>query len=619
MVAQPALAVSSQRRSIEQYPFYDKTAEQICDNGNVGVPGNQVPTPGGGVYFVGDSIGEGLLQAGLKSQLENAGYQALINADRSRSITGKGQTTKTSGLDALNSNASFIQTAKIVIVELGTNPEAQGNFAANLDTLISRIAGINGEAKIYFIDVAASPAAASRLNSAAANSAIYDRAAKLGTPVISRFKLYYPSANPQTYEGATSPVLPFDSLGVHSATTADYQKLNEVILSTLGKPLTPTGSSTVCICPSQPSASSGVTNLTGANNLEKAYNFFISKGLTPEQTAGAIGNMMQESSTNLDPQLVEGGGRSQDPLSAGGKGYGIIQWTPGSKLVNVARTAGITGPIYELNTQLEVVWWHMGNTSPTGFRNMLTRYKTITSVEEAVQYFEEKIEAAGIKVIQKRIAYARQVLARFGAGTPGVTSPEGASPAPATSNGCIPASTTGGASEGSSGGFTLSNVQYYNQCDPAWGSKAYSSSTICKSGCGPTSLAIAISTLNKTRILPEEVANYSASRGFYIPGQGTSWAAFTEVPKQYGLKGRNIGKNLDEAKKTLAAGGLVIASFGPGHFTGGGHILVIRSIDANGKIFVADPNDSKDLRKSNTAWDPSIIMGESKNFWAITK
>jgi murein DD-endopeptidase MepM/ murein hydrolase activator NlpD len=54
-------------------------------------------------------------------------------------------------------------------------------------------------------------------------------------------------------------------------------------------------------------------------------------GLSKVQTAGVMGNMQSES--GFDPFIVQGGGHSMNPAAAGGGGYGLVQWTPGRKLI----------------------------------------------------------------------------------------------------------------------------------------------------------------------------------------------------------------------------------------------------------------------------------------------
>ena len=79
---------------------------------------------------------------------------------------------------------------------------------------------------------------------------------------------------------------------------------------------------------------------------------------------------------------------------------------------------------------------------------------------------------------------------------------------------------------------------------------------------------------------------------------------------------------MDSIATELNTGALVIASMGPGAFTDGGHIIVLRGITDEGSYLVADPNDgdegsSQYLRKSTTEWSPDIISGESKGFFAV--
>ena len=44
-------------------------------------------------------------------------------------------------------------------------------------------------------------------------------------------------------------------------------------------------------------------NLTGSNNQQKAFNFFVQNGYTKEQAAGIVGNMIAESGVERDTAL----------------------------------------------------------------------------------------------------------------------------------------------------------------------------------------------------------------------------------------------------------------------------------------------------------------------------
>lgn len=178
-----------------------------------------------------------------------------------------------------------------------------------------------------------------------------------------------------------------------------------------------------CVCSNQ---STGVTTtLEGATREEKVWNYFIAKSLSPEQTAGIMGNMSQES--GFDPlNIQDPAGRTRDPSSISA-GWGIIQWTPGSKIIGIAKTANIKNPIYELATQLDIVWWHMNNTSPTGVNNMLEQYKKITDEVVATNTYEQKMEGAGIPAMANRIAAAKASLKKYKGSSPNGSSSSGGS------------------------------------------------------------------------------------------------------------------------------------------------------------------------------------------------
>jgi N-acetylmuramoyl-L-alanine amidase len=151
-------------------------------------------------------------------------------------------------------------------------------------------------------------------------------------------------------------------------------------------------------------------SLVGGSNEEKVFNFFVGKGLTDVQTAGIMGNMSQES--GFEPQRVEGGGESKTPTSGG---WGLIQWTPGTKILGIAKEAKIDTPIHELGTQLEIVWWHMNNISPTSRSNILPEFKKkATNPKTAASAFEELMEGAGTPAMANRWAAAEAAMRKYG-------------------------------------------------------------------------------------------------------------------------------------------------------------------------------------------------------------
>lgn len=206
--------------------------------------------------------------------------------------------------------------------------------------------------------------------------------------------------------------------------------------------------------------------------------------------------------------------------------------------------------------------------------------------------------------------------------------------APVTGGGGTGSTSTIGCPPSAGGGSyaSLDQMTYFSQCDSKWRYYPYpypgdtdnsSGRTICSSGCGPTSLAMVISNLSGTIVTPDVIGDYSLANGFRA-SSGTSWGAFTAIPEHYGLKSEYVGTDISKVKAGISAGGLVISSMKPGHFTSGGHFIVIRAVTPEGKILVADPNDRQPgtpnyQRKSTTEWDESIIISESKAFWVISK
>ena len=338
-------------------------------------------------------------------------------------------------------------------------------------------------------------------------------------------------------------------------------------------------------------------SLSGNDNIEKAYNYFIAKkyneqNLKPLHAAAIVGNLVQESGVN--PATVQHGG---------GPGRGISQWTVNERwvgLLALAKERGVDPA--DLGLQLDYMWIEM---NPGGARpKSLPALVGNTTLPKAVEDFEIIFFGAGKPEMQKRITYAEQVLAKYGGSTPV------ADGIPSSASGCV----GGGENTNFIDGFTV-----YSQYDPAWKDKPYSSSTIGKSGCGPAAMAMIITNLTGRSVNPVEAANYAASQGLYIPGVGSSWSIGTVLAKQYGLKSAFIGADVAKITVALQSGSLVLAAgAGADPFTGGGHILVIRGVTADGKWKVGDSGHSD---TSDKDWDPQQLVAQMRegSVYAISK
>lgn len=168
-------------------------------------------------------------------------------------------------------------------------------------------------------------------------------------------------------------------------------------------------------------------------------------------------------------------------------------------------------------------------------------------------------------------------------------------------------------------------VTYYNQLDSRWSNQMYGrSSTIGAAGCGPTALAICVSTLTGRNVDPPAVCDWSVRNGHRCEGNGSYHSLIPEGAKHYGLKVEKLGRSsARELEQHLSSGKLVIAIMAKGHFTSNGHFIVLRGITEDGKVLVADPASYK---RSGQEWSMSIILNEARGdaaaggpFWSLSK
>ncbi len=166
---------------------------------------------------------------------------------------------------------------------------------------------------------------------------------------------------------------------------------------------------------------SGPSTLTGSDNKEKIFNYFLGKGLSPVQAAGIDGNFGQESGWN--------------PSSPGGY---LAQWT-GSRLTALQAFASKEGEaVTNLGVQLDYIWADLTNAPGAGgdYSEVLKHVKAATTIEDATTQFMGTASAGGDingyenpgdPQLSNRIDYANQILHAYGssAGGAGAGSPCG--------------------------------------------------------------------------------------------------------------------------------------------------------------------------------------------------
>ncbi|MDW2798116.1 C39 family peptidase [Clostridium boliviensis] len=127
-------------------------------------------------------------------------------------------------------------------------------------------------------------------------------------------------------------------------------------------------------------------------------------------------------------------------------------------------------------------------------------------------------------------------------------------------------------------------------------------------GCGPTVMAMIVTSLTGNQVLPTDMANWAANNNGWCPGQGSYHRLIQDSASAYGLISRPIKSYTAEGiRNALDSGHLVIALMRKGHFTQQGHFIIITNYNADGSLRIADSNNY-DNTKIN--WDPSVILGE---------
>ena len=144
------------------------------------------------------------------------------------------------------------------------------------------------------------------------------------------------------------------------------------------------------------------------SNARKAYEYFLQRGLTPNQSAGIVGNLAQESTLKLDSGIEEVTDRKD-------KGFGIAQWTFSRRgdLDDFAKTQGTKSS--DFNTQLDFIWHELNTTE----KRALKKLKETNSTTDAAIAFNKSYERShdsnhpDSKAFTNRIKFANRFADSF--------------------------------------------------------------------------------------------------------------------------------------------------------------------------------------------------------------
>ena len=152
------------------------------------------------------------------------------------------------------------------------------------------------------------------------------------------------------------------------------------------------------------------------------------------------------------------------------------------------------------------------------------------------------------------------------------------------------------------------NITYFCQSDEQWAEQPYGTDPIGPYGCGPTAMAMAVASMTDTDTDPAVMAAWAVEHGYWARRSGSYHSIVRGTARAFGLEVEALpSRTADEVRRVLREGKLLVALVGPGHFTDGGHFILLRGVTLSGDVLVADPNS---LERSLELWDPQIVLDE---------
>jgi lysophospholipase L1-like esterase len=675
-----ALSGADRKALLENRYWYDKDAI-VCapsTNGN----GPAISTEKG-VFVIGDSLTYGMVKAGgLLDKLEATGANVstafsvtdkagpgLLGRVQGKSVDATGGITiggTSAWIDSDSLGISDSTTGKIVIA-LGTNAKAEtGNAAtatnesvataqlAAMKDLVGKIRGMNASARIYWLntyftetsygDYQSVNQTLSQITTIDSNSQVIDIAAAVA---------------------GDNTLAPDGGDNVHYS-PAGYAKRAEWLVSQLGLGTQSGGTPTA-------SGNEALLSITFPNFPDEAA---IAKGIedtvakyapdSPWLDIPNLGQFMiaQAKQYNVNPLFIMSTGGVESAFGTSGRGVshnnafgwdkgnkdfaswadGITQFAgfirdalDGKKHPNYAKARTIyeyssvhqTGGIYYPGNNKEI------NGAGPDFPIQDTRESGGMGVEVSwespynpLAYYKLNIKfinnATGMNFPNDNPTMPGTYVQT----QPGTCGTAGSNALPAGAGGYdLP-------KEGSNPLVYYSQLKSGNDASVQgyFGDKAYGTKSIEECGCGPTSIAMIVSTLTTTKYDPEAVAKWASDNGYQNASCGSQWFWNEAKAKEYfKINVTAISGGATQIANSLTSQGngsatsrnkLVLASVNNFPLPGisAGHITVIRKYD-NGKFYFADPYSTgwtavPDVsRRAYTSEEVSSMINQA---WEIT-
>ena len=152
-------------------------------------------------------------------------------------------------------------------------------------------------------------------------------------------------------------------------------------------------------------------------------------------------------------------------------------------------------------------------------------------------------------------------------------------------------------------------LTYYNQLDIRWAEHLYGGQDPLKIyGCGPTALAMVVSSFTNQKLTPPEMADWAAANNYWTPGSGTRHNFIPECAAAFGMRSESFQNlTVEGVLSELSRGHILIALMGPGHFTEQGHFIIIADDWSGTQVRIADPISLENTQKP---WELQTILDE---------
>lgn len=151
----------------------------------------------------------------------------------------------------------------------------------------------------------------------------------------------------------------------------------------------------------------------------------IDGGIDDMHAAAVMGNINHEGGWN--PMRTEYAANipndeSKDPHVVGSYGYGLIGWTPGTRLLDSMEEAGIEGKPYTAETQAAVILAHIEGKTPSQYTpDVGERFLATNNIEDATTAYQGTASTKGFEnpadpvgSLPDRIKSAKKFLEKFG-------------------------------------------------------------------------------------------------------------------------------------------------------------------------------------------------------------